>query len=304
MPQEPTIAPHTPGLRDRLTDLFSQRDARSLFKWTVDPLTEAPSSLAKRLADLIDNPQGEGGRMRGFLAGSVEGAGDLLSGFTAPVSAIPAAGSAARGGVRAAMNVGARPRSIAEDVYGLSEGPIGRRQFFYNISGAPKKAAEARVNQTPTQIQNIADELANPNMPAAQRHAILQKLEREADLVSVLQNKHGVLNESLRGAVEPGGHIRNWDRTNELRTSIAKPITDLISRVSPGTERKIRPTLDFLSRTGRRTVMQDDPAALAAYDKAVESYRRAVKVPYARHKKIGEAVGKFSAHSVSCWLTS
>jgi hypothetical protein len=35
---------------------------------------------------MIDNPQGEGGRLKGFLAGATEGAGDLVSDMTSPFS--------------------------------------------------------------------------------------------------------------------------------------------------------------------------------------------------------------------------
>lgn len=52
--------------------------------WLVDPLTTAPSRGARYLADKIDPPTGEGGRMRGFLAGALTGAGDLASDMTSP----------------------------------------------------------------------------------------------------------------------------------------------------------------------------------------------------------------------------
>lgn len=63
--------------------------------WLIEPLTKAPSRLAKKAADKIDPPQGEGGRLRGFLAGALEGVGDLASEATSPIgmatSLIPAA---------------------------------------------------------------------------------------------------------------------------------------------------------------------------------------------------------------------
>lgn len=62
--------------------------------WLTNPLTKAPSRFARKLADKVDPPTGEGGRIRGFLAGALEGAGDVLSEATSPLgmaaSAIPA----------------------------------------------------------------------------------------------------------------------------------------------------------------------------------------------------------------------
>lgn len=52
----------------------------------MTPLTNKPSIYGRKIADTIDNPQGEGGYGRGFLAGAAEGAGDLISGMTSPMS--------------------------------------------------------------------------------------------------------------------------------------------------------------------------------------------------------------------------
>jgi len=54
--------------------------------WLFDPLWKGPSRVASSMADYIDPPAGEGGRLRGFLAGATEGAGDVLSGMTSPAS--------------------------------------------------------------------------------------------------------------------------------------------------------------------------------------------------------------------------
>lgn len=51
-----------------------------------DPLTTAPSRFAKSVADYIDNPQGEGGYWHGLAAGSIQGAGDVLSSLTSPLN--------------------------------------------------------------------------------------------------------------------------------------------------------------------------------------------------------------------------
>lgn len=54
--------------------------------WMFDPLWKGPSRAASSMADWIDPPAGEGGRMRGFMAGATQGAGDVLSGMTSPIS--------------------------------------------------------------------------------------------------------------------------------------------------------------------------------------------------------------------------
>ena len=53
--------------------------------WALNPTTKAPSRFAGNLANRIDPPTGEGGFMRGLLAGGVEGIGDLVSDSTSPI---------------------------------------------------------------------------------------------------------------------------------------------------------------------------------------------------------------------------
>lgn len=107
---------------------------------------------------------------------------------------------------------------IASDLYGLSEAPYGRRQFFYRASGAPKKAAILRKQASPGIIANIADKfdqmkgaydlmgkvIKQPGGGIAQQGKILGALENEADTIAALHKKHGVLNDNL-------GTVREWD---------------------------------------------------------------------------------------------
>lgn len=86
-----------------------------LWKGFTEPLTDAPSRMAKGVADTIDNPQGEGGYMRGLGAGMLEGVGDVISGFTAPSNLLP-------------MATGARA---------ISTGSNAMRRITQGLSGLP-----------------------------------------------------------------------------------------------------------------------------------------------------------------------
>ena len=101
--------------------------------WLFDPLWEGPSRAGRNLANRIDPPTGEGGRLRGFLAGSMEGAGDVLSDMTSPLSIASTAvgmGGAKRGisgirnlgrGMRRAEQAAAPVQNAADDAANLAE---------------------------------------------------------------------------------------------------------------------------------------------------------------------------------------
>lgn len=57
----------------------------SFYNTITTPLTDAPSRFARFVGDKIDPKSGEGGYFRGFAAGALEGAGDLVSQFTSPL---------------------------------------------------------------------------------------------------------------------------------------------------------------------------------------------------------------------------
>lgn len=63
--------------------MAEREDKRSFL---TRPLVSAPSIYARKAANRIDNPQGEGGYGRGLAAGMLEGAGDLVSDMTSPLS--------------------------------------------------------------------------------------------------------------------------------------------------------------------------------------------------------------------------
>lgn len=56
------------------------------FDWLLKPTTELPSIYAKRLSSAISPINEIPSPSRGFLSGAVEGAGDLISGMTSPLS--------------------------------------------------------------------------------------------------------------------------------------------------------------------------------------------------------------------------
>lgn len=101
-------------------------DFGSIFK----PLTDKPRKLADLIAEEIDkqdNPQGDRGVVKPFIAGSIQGLGDVVSDFTSPASiATMAAGPAFRA-ARGLGRIGSLAMGGAEGL-GASRIPqIGRR---------------------------------------------------------------------------------------------------------------------------------------------------------------------------------
>ena len=76
------------------------------------------------------------------ILGALAGVGGMIKG----AQKIGQAWKAADEGITPIMN----------DVYGLSEAPYDRRNFFYRASGAPKKAAILRRQASPGIISDIA----------------------------------------------------------------------------------------------------------------------------------------------------
>jgi hypothetical protein len=57
--------------------------------WFFDPLTDLPSRIGKRLEEYVDPSNtnvGDRGIVQPFIAGSLHGAGDMLSDMTSPFS--------------------------------------------------------------------------------------------------------------------------------------------------------------------------------------------------------------------------
>jgi len=64
----------------------------NFLRMLIDPLTDAPSRVTRKLGDFIDDPiQGDRGFVRPFIAGALEGAGDLVSSATSPTSLLMSA---------------------------------------------------------------------------------------------------------------------------------------------------------------------------------------------------------------------
>lgn len=117
--------------------------------WFFNPLTRLPSQAANAGADMIDNPQGEGGYLRGGLAGMMQGAGNVASDMTSPfslaTSAIPALSR--MGNLRAAAGAGAS----AVDNAGMSMMNKARQALM-----GGNKAANVAENNWGSIYQNTA----------------------------------------------------------------------------------------------------------------------------------------------------
>lgn len=86
-----------------------------------DPLTDAPSRFARAVGDYIDQPSNEDdtywsgvkARAKGFTAGALQGAGDLVSGFTSPLNlATTAATMGSSGALKAGLPTIAKGLSL------------------------------------------------------------------------------------------------------------------------------------------------------------------------------------------------
>lgn len=160
--EKPTPARHTVDTSPR----------KSLMSKLFTPLTDAPSRMAGDITSMMDTAPTENpllARLKGFGMGAIEGAGDVVSGMTSPVSlatmAIPGisalrnasrAGNAAR--TAAMPRINARPDPITT----IDLGPSDFRnaddvmEYFANKASASRGTA--------------ADVPANP---------VAQTLERE-----------------------------------------------------------------------------------------------------------------------------
>lgn len=144
-PQVATPAPEQPGMLSKAWHSIS------------DPLWEGPSRFGKIVGDYIDQPAmataptGQGGfhdylagvnaRMKGFGAGALEGAGDLASSFTSPMSIA----TIGLGGTEAAAAKTGFPRvaqlaNIAQKVSGAPMLAHGAEEMFNPESTLQQRA--------------------------------------------------------------------------------------------------------------------------------------------------------------------
>lgn len=271
IPSDATISRHTPSMLERLTEVFDEHDASNLWHWMNKPVVEAGSAVA----DYLDDPAGGGPGSSGmrhpvaaFGAGVSKG---LLDAQLSPLGLVLAGQSALKrgyGAVRDTFNL-AEPTSVRADPYALSDAAHGRRQFLYRASGAPKKAAQARVEMMPKtirQVTNALDSLPKYDMPGRAKQ--LDKIREDASLAEQLQDRHGVLNDN---AVPPrkygdyGKMNRGFSETypldensnyytseSEFGSDSGNAVGNLRGSISSSTERKLREKLATLSRTAPR----------------------------------------------------
>jgi hypothetical protein len=111
--------------------------AKKAWDYARTPLTDAPSRAAKVAGDAIDQRSlGEsklGAQLKGFAAGALQGAGDLVSSFTSPLDlALTLTGyGAAKAGAKGLMGISKAARAaeaglqvplVAEGAYNVAEG--------------------------------------------------------------------------------------------------------------------------------------------------------------------------------------
>jgi len=96
-----------------------------LTKW-LSPLSDIPSRVSRKLANKIDPPEGKGGYLKGLLAGSITGAGDVASEMTSPISlattimGMPSVGRAGKTMTRLGRIIPPMKKSVTPDL-GIDE---------------------------------------------------------------------------------------------------------------------------------------------------------------------------------------
>lgn len=163
MPKEkPTQPKHTVDTSPR----------KSLLSRMFTPLTDAPSRMAGDITSAMDTAPTENpllARLKGFGMGAIEGAGDVVSGMTSPVSlatmAIPAMGALSRAGQAGnAARTAAMPRINArpDPITTIDLGPSDFRnvddvmEYFAGRAGA-RRGTPADVPNNPV-AQNLERE--------------------------------------------------------------------------------------------------------------------------------------------------
>jgi len=140
--------------------------------WLFDPLWEGPSRAGRNIANRIDPPAGEGGRLRGFLAGSMEGAGDVLSDMTSPLSiaSLLTGTSGARRLVRGARSLS----PYADDAANLAEAydrmgpefvPIGGENISNALRGSRQLGELDKIRQIAEESERGVRAVRNRALP-------------------------------------------------------------------------------------------------------------------------------------------
>lgn len=155
--------------------------------------------------------------------------------------------------------------SIGSDLYALSQGPIGRRQLMYRMTGLPGKAAKARAAMSPQVLEKAVETLKSlPSFPIGPRSLALNPVREEGELLTALQDKYGVLNSNLELANNVSGDdigtaLKNaayWSVDNGGK--LVRDVADLGSAVSPNTERKYRDLINTIRRTQTPQTLTSD----------------------------------------------
>lgn len=174
----------------------SRREAQKqpgIFERLTTPLTDLPSRAAKKVADWVDTPEMDDSKatamLKGFGAGAIQGAGDLLTSFTSPadiaatVSGVGAAKAGAKGllgiskaarGLEAASMVpfaAEGARSVGEGIQEGNAGAVGAGalQLAMSLAGASNAAKRGgKVREVvPEQVAPTKPQLPEGELPVS-----------------------------------------------------------------------------------------------------------------------------------------
>lgn len=143
----------------------------NLLRMLMDPLTDFPTRAAKSVGNMIDpaqgNAQGDRGLIKPFVAGALEGAGDLASQSTSPASILMTL-AGANPAIQRALRMAKLKRSV-----GASDEAI-RGLAGENAAWTPKGGTaglhDARIAEREAGIYTV------PDSPRAQELERVRKL--------------------------------------------------------------------------------------------------------------------------------
>jgi hypothetical protein len=115
------------------------------------PLTELPSELGDYAAESIDPLEGDRGYVRPFIAGSLQGAGDVLSDMTSPMSLLSSAT-----GLSAISRLGKGVRRVSEAIPDEIYSRLGP-EFLPNTEAARNAFNRLRKSQLLEDAQKVKD---------------------------------------------------------------------------------------------------------------------------------------------------
>jgi len=144
--------------------------------WLLKNLTDAPSRAANYTASEIDPLEGDRGYVKPFIAGSIQGTGDVLSDMSSPLSlgmSLLGAGTFAR--LAKLRNLGKMRSSIAPEVYermGAEFVPQGGEEAFNTIRRARQAAEEAKI------LDTVRQQISSKKMPISGDVAVNEMMKK------------------------------------------------------------------------------------------------------------------------------